>query len=93
MSAEIGLRVPLVDEHLFHEVLDVLDGRDLVDELDFRRLDDQLRKLRRELPVLAAARLCRLENGVRDLLLVEELDPAVTLQNLDDHSLFLPVGL
>ena len=82
-----GLSVPLVDEHLFHEVLDVLDGGDLVDELDFRRLHDEVGKPRRHVPVLASASLCRLENGVRDLLLVEEFDPAVTLQNLDDHDL------
>ena len=82
-----SLCVTLVDEHLFHEVLNVLDGGDLVHELDFRSLHHQLGKLRRKLPVLAAASLCRLENGVRDLLLVEEFDPSVTLQNLDDHDL------
>ena len=87
-----GLRVSLVDEDFFHEVLDVLDGRDLVDEFHFRRLDDEVGKFHGQILVFAAARLRRLENGVRDLLLVEEFDSSVTLQNLDDHSSLLPMS-
>ena len=87
-----GLRVSLVDEDFFHEVLDVFDGGNLVHELDFRRLDDEVGKLCRKLPVLAAARLCRFENRVRDFLLVEEFDSSVTLQNLDNHALHSPLS-
>ena len=80
-----GLRVTFVDEHLFDEVLNVLDGGDFVHKFNFRRLDDEVGESRRHFPVLAAASLRRLENGVGNLLLVEEFDSSVTLQNLDDH--------
>ena len=79
------LSVTLVDEYLFDEVLNVLDGGNFIHEFDFRRLDYEVGKSRRHFPVLAAASLRRLEYGVGNFLLVEEFDSSVTLQNLDDH--------
>ena len=81
-----GAGVAALDEHGLDRVLNLFYRRDFLADSLFKLLFDLLRQLVRHLVILAADRLRRAEDRVRDFIQIKRSCSAVSLDNLLYHN-------
>ena len=81
-----GAGVAALDEHGLDRVLNLFYRRDFLADSLFKLLFDLLRQLVRHLVILAADRLRRAEDRVRDFIQIKRSRSAVSLDNLLYHN-------